>query len=77
SEHLCEAWLEGYLLTGRQGMWSTYEAIAQVVDSMVTQQAKWLQQSREFDWRRPLASLNNLISSHAWRKDHNGFRHQS
>jgi xylulose-5-phosphate/fructose-6-phosphate phosphoketolase len=77
SEHLCEGWLEGYLLTGRHGMWSTYEAFAQVVDSMVTQHAKWLQQSREFAWRRPLASLNILISSHAWRNDHNGFSHQS
>ncbi|MDY7560611.1 phosphoketolase family protein [Pseudomonas sp. 10B1] len=77
SEHLCEGWLEGYLLTGRHGMWSTYEAFAQVVDSMVTQHAKWLQQSREFAWRRPLASLNILLTSHAWRNDHNGFSHQS
>lgn len=77
SEHLCEGWLEGYLLTGRHGMWSTYEAFAQVVDSMVTQHAKWLQQSKEFEWRRPLASLNILITSHAWRNDHNGFSHQS
>jgi xylulose-5-phosphate/fructose-6-phosphate phosphoketolase len=77
SEHLCEGWLEGYLLTGRHGMWSTYEAFAQVVDSMVTQHAKWLQQSRDFAWRRPLASLNILITSHAWRNDHNGFSHQS
>lgn len=77
SEHLCEGWLEGYLLTGRHGMWSTYEAFAQVVDSMVTQHAKWLQQSKEFAWRRPLASLNILITSHAWRNDHNGFSHQS
>lgn len=77
SEHLCEGWLEGYLLTGRHGMWSTYEAFAQVVDSMVTQHAKWLQQSREHVWRRPLASLNILITSHAWRNEHNGFSHQS
>jgi xylulose-5-phosphate/fructose-6-phosphate phosphoketolase len=77
SEHLCEGWLEGYLLTGRHGMWSTYEAFAQVVDSMVTQHAKWLQQTREFAWRRPLASLNILLTSHAWRNDHNGFSHQS
>ena len=77
SEHLCEGWLEGYLLTGRHGMWSTYEAFAQVVDSMVTQHAKWLQQCREFPWRRPIASLNVLLSSHAWRNDHNGFSHQS
>jgi xylulose-5-phosphate/fructose-6-phosphate phosphoketolase len=77
SEHLCEGWLEGYLLTGRHGMWSTYEAFAQVVDSMVTQHAKWLQQCREFPWRKPIASLNVLLSSHAWRNDHNGFSHQS
>jgi len=77
SEHLCEGWLEGYLLTGRHGMWSTYEAFAQVVDSMITQHAKWLQQCREIPWRRPLASLNILLSSHAWRSDHNGFSHQS
>lgn len=77
SEHLCEGWLEGYLLSGRHGMWSTYEAFAQVVDSMVTQHAKWLQQAREFPWRRPLASLNILLTSHAWRNDHNGFSHQS
>ncbi|WP_311970374.1 phosphoketolase family protein [Pseudomonas baltica] len=77
SEHLCEGWLEGYLLTGRHGMWSTYEAFAQVVDSMVTQHAKWLQQCRDFAWRRPLASLNILLTSHAWRNDHNGFSHQS
>ncbi len=77
SEHLCEGWLEGYLLSGRHGMWSTYEAFAQIVDSMVTQHAKWLQQCREFPWRRPIASLNVLLSSHAWRNDHNGFSHQS
>jgi len=77
SEHLCEGWLEGYLLTGRHGMWSTYEAFAQTVDSMVTQHAKWLQQSKEFAWRRPLASLNIFLTSHAWRNDHNGFSHQS
>ena len=77
SEHLCEGWLEGYLLTGRHGMWSTYEAFAQVVDSMMTQHAKWLQQCREFTWRRPIASLNVLLTSHAWRNDHNGFSHQS
>lgn len=77
SEHLCEGWLEGYLLTGRHGMWSTYEAFAQTVDSMVTQHAKWLQQSKEYAWRRPLASLNIFLTSHAWRNDHNGFSHQS
>ena len=62
SEHLCEGWLEGYLLTGRHGMWSSYEAFAQVVDSMVTQHAKWMEQCLEFPWRRPLASLN--VSAH-------------
>lgn len=77
SEHLCEGWLEGYLLTGRHGMWSSYEAFAQVVDSMVTQHAKWMQQCRELPWRRPIASLNVFLSSHAWRNDHNGFSHQS
>jgi xylulose-5-phosphate/fructose-6-phosphate phosphoketolase len=77
SEHLCEGWLEGYLLTGRHGMWSSYEAFAQVVDSMVTQHAKWMEQCLEFPWRRPIASLNVLITSHAWRNDHNGFSHQA
>jgi xylulose-5-phosphate/fructose-6-phosphate phosphoketolase len=77
SEHLCQGWLEGYLLTGRHGMWSSYEAFAQVVDSMTTQHAKWLEQCREFPWRRPLASLNVLLTSHAWRNDHNGFSHQA
>jgi xylulose-5-phosphate/fructose-6-phosphate phosphoketolase len=77
SEHLCEGWLEGYLLTGRHGMWSTYEAFAQAVDSMVTQHAKWMEQCLEYPWRRPLASLNVLLTSHAWRNDHNGFSHQA
>jgi xylulose-5-phosphate/fructose-6-phosphate phosphoketolase len=77
SEHLCEGWLEGYLLTGRHGMWSSYEAFAQVVDSMVTQHAKWMEQSIEFPWRRPIASLNVFLTSHAWRNDHNGFSHQA
>jgi xylulose-5-phosphate/fructose-6-phosphate phosphoketolase len=77
SEHLCEGWLEGYLLTGRHGMWSSYEAFAQVVDSMVTQHAKWIEQCLEHPWRRPLASLNVLLTSHAWRNDHNGFSHQA
>ena len=77
SEHLCEGWLEGYLLTGRHGMWSSYEAFAQVVDSMLTQHAKWLEQCREYAWRKPIASLNVLITSHAWRNDHNGFSHQA
>ncbi len=77
SEHLCEGWLEGYLLTGRHGMWSSYEAFAQVVDSMLTQHAKWLEQCSEYAWRKPIASLNVLLTSHAWRNDHNGFSHQA
>ena len=77
SEHCCQGWLEGYLLSGRHGMWSSYEAFAQVVDSMLTQHAKWLEQCREFAWRKPLASLNVLLTSHAWRNDHNGFSHQA
>lgn len=77
SEHLCEGWLEGYVLSGRHGMWSSYEAFAQVVDSMITQHAKWLEQCRDYPWRRPIASLNVLLTSHAWRNDHNGFSHQA
>ena len=77
SEHCCEGWLEGYVLSGRHGMWSSYEAFAQVVDSMLTQHAKWLEQCREYKWRRPLASLNVLLTSHVWRNDHNGFSHQA
>jgi xylulose-5-phosphate/fructose-6-phosphate phosphoketolase len=77
SEHCCQGWLEGYLLTGRHGMWSSYEAFAQVVDSMLTQHAKWLEQCDDFEWRRPLASLNVFLTSHVWRQDHNGFSHQA
>jgi xylulose-5-phosphate/fructose-6-phosphate phosphoketolase len=77
SEHCCQGWLEGYLLTGRHGLWSSYEAFAQVVDSMLTQHAKWLEESRELPWRKPLASLNVFLTSHAWRNDHNGFSHQA
>ncbi len=77
SEHCCQGWLEGYLLSGRHGMWASYEAFAQVVDSMLTQHAKWLEQCRAFSWRKPLASLNVLLTSHAWRNDHNGFSHQA
>ena len=77
SEHLCQGWLEGYLLTGRHGMWSSYEAFAQVVDSMLTQHAKWLEQAREYPWRKPIASLNILLTSHVWQNDHNGFSHQA
>ena len=77
SEHCCQGWLEGYLLTGRHGLWSSYEAFAQVVDSMLTQHAKWLEEAEELPWRKPIASLNVFITSHAWRNDHNGFSHQA
>jgi xylulose-5-phosphate/fructose-6-phosphate phosphoketolase len=76
SEHLCEGWLEGYLLTGRHGLFNSYEAFIPIVDSMVNQHAKWLKTTREIAWRRPIASLNYLLSSHVWRQDHNGFSHQ-
>ncbi len=76
SEHLCEGWLEGYLLTGRHGVFTSYEAFIHVVDSMVNQHAKWLKTTRAIPWRRPIASLNYLLSSHVWRQDHNGFSHQ-
>ncbi|MFE9851509.1 phosphoketolase [Streptomyces sp. NPDC005576] len=76
SEHLCQGWLEGYLLTGRHGFFSSYEAFAHIVDSMVNQHIKWLRTSRRLAWRRPIASLNYLLSSHVWRQDHNGFSHQ-
>ena len=76
SEHLCEGWLEGYLLTGRHGVFNCYEAFIHIVDSMVNQHAKWLETAREIPWRRPIASLNYLLSSHVWRQDHNGFSHQ-
>jgi xylulose-5-phosphate/fructose-6-phosphate phosphoketolase len=77
SEHCCQGWLEGYTLTGRHGLWTSYEGFAQIVDSMLTQHAKWLKESREQPWRRPIASLNVLLSSHAWRQDHNGYSHQA
>ncbi|MGH7763148.1 MAG: phosphoketolase family protein [Candidatus Dormibacteraceae bacterium] len=76
SEHLCEGWLEGYLLTGRHGLFNCYEAFIHIVDSMFNQHAKWLKVTREIPWRRPIASLNYLLSSHVWRQDHNGFSHQ-
>jgi xylulose-5-phosphate/fructose-6-phosphate phosphoketolase len=76
SEHQCEGWLEGYLLTGRHGVFGTYEAFAHVVDSMLNQHAKWLAESRKVPWRRPVSSLNYLLSSHVWRQDHNGLSHQ-
>ncbi len=76
SEHLCQGWLEGYLLTGRHGLFSCYEAFIHIVDSMFNQHAKWLKVTRDIPWRRPLASLNYLLTSHVWRQDHNGFSHQ-
>ena len=76
SEHQMEGMLEGYILTGRNGMWSSYESFAHVVDSMLNQHAKWLEQIKKISWRKPLASLNLILSSHVWRQDHNGFSHQ-
>jgi xylulose-5-phosphate/fructose-6-phosphate phosphoketolase len=76
SEHLCQGWLEGYLLTGRHGLFSCYEAFIHIVDSMFNQHAKWLKVSRQIPWRRPIASLNYLLTSLVWRQDHNGFSHQ-
>jgi xylulose-5-phosphate/fructose-6-phosphate phosphoketolase len=76
SEHLCQGWLEGYLLTGRHGLFNCYEAFIHIVDSMFNQHAKWLKSTRHIPWRRPIASLNYLLTSHVWRQDHNGFSHQ-
>jgi xylulose-5-phosphate/fructose-6-phosphate phosphoketolase len=76
SEHLCQGWLEGYLLTGRHGFFNCYEAFIHIIDSMFNQHAKWLKTTRHIHWRRPIASLNYLLSSHVWRQDHNGFSHQ-
>jgi xylulose-5-phosphate/fructose-6-phosphate phosphoketolase len=76
SEHMCQGWLEGYLLTGRHGLFNCYEAFIHIVDSMFNQHAKWLKVTREIPWRRPIPSLNYLLSSHVWRQDHNGFSHQ-
>jgi len=76
SEHMCQGWLEGYLLTGRHGFFNCYEAFIHIVDSMFNQHAKWLKTSRGIPWRRPIASLNYLLTSHVWRQDHNGFSHQ-
>jgi xylulose-5-phosphate/fructose-6-phosphate phosphoketolase len=76
SEHMCEGWLEGYLLTGRHGLFSCYEAFIHVIDSMFNQHAKWLKVTRDIAWRKPIASLNYLLTSHVWRQDHNGFSHQ-
>ena len=76
SEHTCQGWLEGYLLTGRHGLFSCYEAFIHLVDSMLNQHAKWLKTTRDLEWRPPVASLNYLLTSHVWRQDHNGFSHQ-
>jgi xylulose-5-phosphate/fructose-6-phosphate phosphoketolase len=76
SEHLCQGWLEGYLLTGRHGLFTCYEAFIHIIDSMVNQHAKWLKVTRGIPWRRPIASMNYLLTSHVWRQDHNGFSHQ-
>ncbi|NUW39506.1 phosphoketolase family protein [Nonomuraea rhodomycinica] len=76
SEHLCQGWLEGYLLTGRHGLFNCYEAFIHIIDAMFNQHAKWLESSKKIPWRRPVASLNYLLSSHVWRQDHNGFSHQ-
>ena len=76
SEHMCQGWLEGYLLTGRHGLFSCYEAFIHIIDSMFNQHAKWLKTANEVEWRRPIASLNYLLTSHVWRQDHNGFSHQ-
>jgi len=76
SEHMCQGWLEGYLLTGRHGFFSCYEAFIHIVDSMFNQHAKWLKVTRNIEWRRPISSLNYLLTSHVWRQDHNGFTHQ-
>jgi len=76
SEHLCQGWLEGYLLTGRHGLFNCYEAFIHIIDAMFNQHAKWLETTRKIGWRRPIASLNYLLSSHVWRQDHNGFSHQ-
>ncbi len=76
SEHMCEGWLEGYLLTGRHGWFSCYEAFIHIIDSMFNQHAKWLKTTRGITWRKPIASLNYLLTSHVWRQDHNGFSHQ-
>jgi xylulose-5-phosphate/fructose-6-phosphate phosphoketolase len=76
SEHMCQGWLEGYLLTGRHGFFSCYEAFIHIIDAMFNQHAKWLKVTRDIPWRRPIASLNYLLTSHVWRQDHNGFSHQ-
>ncbi len=76
SEHLCQDWLEGYLLTGRHGLFSCYEAVIHIIDSMLNQHAKWLKVSTKIPWRKPIASLNYLLASHVWRQDHKGCRYR-
>ncbi|MCH5690126.1 hypothetical protein LWM68_41405 [Niabella sp. W65] len=76
SEHQCEGWLEGYVLTGRHGLFNCYEAFIHIIDSMFNQHAKWLKMTAEISWRKKLPSLNILLASHVWRQDHNGFTHQ-
>jgi phosphoketolase len=76
SEHMCEGWLEGYLLTGRHGFFDTYEAFARIIDSMAAQHAKWLKVCNQLPWREEIASLNIILTSHIWQQDHNGFTHQ-
>ena len=76
SENQCEGWLEGYLLTGRHGLFNSYEAFIRIVNSMFSQHAKWLKVCRELPWRRDISSLNYLLASHVWQQDHNGFTHQ-
>ncbi len=76
SEHLCEGWLEGYVLTGRHGVFATYEAFAMIIDSMMIQHTKWLEKALGLPWREPVASVNILLTSTCWRNDHNGFSHQ-
>ena len=76
SENQCEGWLEGYLLTGRHGIFNSYEAFIRIIDSMFSQHAKWLKVTNELPWRRKIASLNFLLASHVWQQDHNGFTHQ-
>ena len=76
SEHMCEGWLEGYLLTGRHGFFNSYEAFIRIVDSMFAQHAKWLKTCNELPWRQDIASLNYILSSNVWQQDHNGFTHQ-
>ncbi len=76
SEHVCEGMLEGYILTGRHGIFDTYEAFVRIVDSMTSQHAKWLKVCKQLDWRRSISSLNYLLTSHIWQQDHNGYTHQ-